>query len=103
MKLRVEHMGKRIYLLDVSEGSCLVAEFTSDKIFDERLIDAIHIAKVVNAHDDLLKVDKKPPACIICGRKPPKTFTLRDGELVPLFPPCDHKDKEGGWNHEGSS
>ena len=94
--MRVEHMGKRVYLLD--EGNCLVAEFTSDEDFDVRLNRAVDIAKVVNAHEDLLKEAKASGACIICGRKPPRTFTLRSGELVPLFPPCDHKDKEGGEN-----
>lgn len=47
--LRVEHMGKRIYLLD--DKNCLVAELSSDEIFDARLERAVAIAKAVEAYE----------------------------------------------------
>jgi len=47
--LRVEHMGKRVYLLD--DKNCLVAECSSDEDFDERLGRAVAIAKAVEAYE----------------------------------------------------
>jgi len=47
--LRVEHMGKRIYLLD--DKNCLVAEFSSDEDFDVRLGQAVSIAKAVETYE----------------------------------------------------
>ncbi len=47
--LRVEHMGKRIYLLD--DKNCLVAELSSDEIFDARLERAVAIAKAVETYE----------------------------------------------------
>lgn len=47
--LRVEHMGKRIYLLD--DKNCLVAELSSDEDFDERLGRAVAIAKAVESYE----------------------------------------------------
>ena len=47
--LRVRQMGKRIYLLD--DKNCLVAELSSDEVFDERLGRAVAIAKAVEAYE----------------------------------------------------
>jgi len=47
--LRVEHMGKRIYLLD--QRNHLIAEFSSDEDYDERLGHAVAIAKAVETYE----------------------------------------------------
>jgi len=57
MNLRVEHMGRRIYLLE--DDNTLVAEMTSDRDYECRLSQAVHIMEAVNhvlaAEADILR------------------------------------------------
>jgi len=55
MNLRVEHMGKRIYLLeDEGKQFVVVAEMTSDRDYERRLSQAVHIMKAVTYYEKCL-------------------------------------------------
>lgn len=52
MNLRVEHMGRRIYLLE--DDNSLVAEMTSDRDYESRLSQAVHIRNAVKYYEKCL-------------------------------------------------
>lgn len=55
MNLRVEHMGRRIYLLeDEGKEFVVVAEMTSDRDYESRLSQAVHIMNAVKYYEKCL-------------------------------------------------